>query len=353
MIRVLIVDDSVTLRRSLCAAMERARGITVVGEAADAYEARDQILALKPDVITLDVEMPGMDGLTFLSKLMKQHPLPVVMLGANVGQGSATAIRALEEGAVSVISKPTSREEAPRVLRALAEAIRGAASARNLQGRSLDDLTRTAFRTRDDLSGAKRGILAVGASTGGTRAIEAFLGQLSADVPGTVITQHMPAGFTEPFAKRLNDKCPMEVREAQGSTPLRRGLALVAPGGKHLVIRGGPGQYVAQVRGGPLVHHQRPAVDVLFHSVARCAGSDAVGVLLTGMGADGAVGMMAMRSAGARTLAQDEESCVVFGMPRKAIELGAAEEIVPLDRMGMAVGKALLSSPDAPRATGS
>ena len=348
MIRVLIVDDSATLRRTLRAALEKAIGITVVGEAADAFEARDQILALKPDVITLDVHMPRMDGLTFLSKLMKQHPLPVVVLSSYTVEGSATAIRALQAGAVSVISKPESRKDVPRTLRDLADAIRGAAHARNLGGVGGAAPSASLARTKVNLSRVKHRVLAIGASTGGTRAIEALLGQLPADLPGTVIVQHRPAGFTGPFAERLDDLCPMEVREATGIAPLRPGSVFIAPGGRHLVLRKTTMTYEVEVRGGPLVHHQRPAVDVLFHSVARCAGPDGIGVLLTGMGADGASGLFAMRQAGARTIAQDEESCVVYGMPRNAVELDAAEQVVSLDRIGEAILRALLKPAASP-----
>ena len=341
MIRVLIVDDSATLRRSLREALEQAADITVVGEANDPYEARELIVELGPDVLTLDVHMPRMDGLTFLSKLMEHHPMPVVMLSSRTRQGSEEGMRALRLGAVSVVPKPDSREEAPRTLRALVHAIRAAASVKRPERACLGAGSEMTAVTATDLSGARDRVIAIGASTGGTGAIEAVLRRLPADVPGTVIVQHMPAGFTAAFAERLDASCLMDVRECRTRETIRPGLAVIAPGGHHLVLRGGNGSYSAEVCDGPQVHHQRPAVDVLFHSVARCAGPTGVGVLLTGMGADGAAGLLRMREAGAATLAQDEESCVVFGMPKKAIQVGAAEEVVHLDHMSQAIVDAL------------
>ena len=332
MIRVLVVDDSAVLRRSLIRAIEKSADIEVVGEAGDPYEARELVLSLAPDVLTLDVEMPRMDGLTFLSRLMRHHPVPVVMLSSITAAGSPQTARALELGAAAVVRKPDSPADAARTVRELVEAIRGAAR----QGSPAAGAAATEFSCTDHQ------VLAVGASTGGTVAIESFLNQLPADVPATLIVQHMPEGFMQAFAQRLDRKCPLEVREARNGDQLRRGLALLAPAGHHMTLRGGSGDRRVVLDQGPPVHYQRPAVDNTFFSVARHVGAHAFGVLLTGMGSDGAAGLLAMRRAGAWTAAQDEESSVVFGMPGKAISLGAAVEIAPLDQLGGALYRARL-----------
>jgi two-component system chemotaxis response regulator CheB len=340
LIKVLIVDDSVLIRRVLSTALSRAHDIEVIGTAEDPYAAREQIAALRPDVLTLDIEMPRMDGLTFLGKLMEHYPLPVVVLSSITPKGSATAIRALELGALDVVCKPQSPDALPKVARILIDRIRLAS-----QARCVPEVRQTAASPPKALpeTGAAAKVLAIGASTGGTRAIERILPRLPANTPGTLIVQHMPANFTMAFAKRLNGLCPMKVREARTDDQLERGVALIAPGGKHMILRRTGLDYTVEVKDGPKVHHQRPSVDVLFHSVARHAGADAVGVLLTGMGEDGAAGMGAMREAGAHTLAQDEESCVVFGMPKAAIELGAAVEVVSLHGMANAVLSSLVA----------
>jgi two-component system chemotaxis response regulator CheB len=337
-IRVLVVDDSAVVRKVLTEELSRFPDIEVVATASDPYVARDRIIQHAPDVLTLDVEMPRMDGLSFLSKLMRHHPLPVVVVSSLTPAHSENALRALQLGAVEVIPKPGSQFSVPDVGRQLVRAIRAAAVADvAAPGRSapVSPVTHALpLRTTHK-------VLAVGASTGGTRAIEALLSALPPDVPGTVIVQHMPGGFTETFARRLDQVCPMQVREACAGDAVVPGLALIAPGGQHMVLQRSGASYRVDVRDGPPVHHQRPAVDVLFDAVARHAGANAVGVILTGMGADGARGLLAMREAGATTLAQDEASSVVWGMPKAAVELGAADEIVSLADMPRAILEAL------------
>lgn len=331
MIRVLVVDDSAVVRKVLTEELSKHEGIEVVGGAADPYVAREKIVRLAPDVLTLDVEMPRMDGLSFLAKLMRHRPMPVVVVSSMTPERSDAAVRALALGAIDVIPKPGSQYTVPDVAGRLVAAIRTAAAARIRRPAeapappALFDL-----RTTDR-------VVAIGASTGGTQAIEAVLRALPPNAPGTVVVQHMPEGFTRSFAERLDGVSPMAVREAADGDRVVQGLALIAPGGRHLVLKRSGAQYIVRVKDGPLVHFQKPAVDVLFRSVAATAGANAVGVILTGMGADGAQGLLAMREAGARTLAQDEETSVVFGMPKVAIALGAAERVLPLEALAPAV----------------
>jgi two-component system chemotaxis response regulator CheB len=340
-IRVLVVDDSAVVRKVLTEELSRYPDIEVVGSAADPYLARDKIIKCRPDVITLDVEMPRMDGLSFLAKLMKHYPIPVVIVSSLTPENSEAALRALELGAVEVISKPGSQYSTPDVDRQLVRAIRAAAQAR-LTRRNHAIETRNAKTARPLVHlETSHKILAIGASTGGTKAIETVLCDLPATTPGTLIVQHMPKHFTAAFAQRLNDVCEMEVREARDNDPVVPGVALVAPGNQHMVLQRSGARYLVRIKDGPAVHHQRPSVDVLFQSVARNAGRNAVGVLLTGMGADGAKGLLAMRESGAYTLAEAEDSCIVFGMPKEAIELGAATEVVPLPQMAEAILRAL------------
>jgi two-component system chemotaxis response regulator CheB len=344
MIKVLIVDDSAVVRKVLSDELSRAKGIEVVGTAMDPYIARDKIIQLQPDVITLDLEMPRMDGLTFLSKLMKHYPLPVIIISSLTPKGSDTAMQALELGAVDVVCKPGTAFSVADISRSLVDKIHAAAAA-NLKkndfqvSASLPAVSPVVSSTKI-LRHTTHSILAIGASTGGTKAIEAVLTAMPSDTPGTVIVQHMPENFTAAFARRLNEICPMEVREAQHNDRVVPGVALIAPGNHHMVLRRSGAQYLVEIKGGPQVHHQRPSVDVLFHSVAREAGLNAVGVILTGMGADGAAGLLAMKDAGARTIAQDENSCVVFGMPKEAIRMGAAGEIVSLNQIPQHISKA-------------
>lgn len=335
-IRVLVVDDSALVRRILTEALSKHDDIEVVGTATDPYVARERIAQLRPDVITLDIEMPRMDGLSFLSKLMRHFPLPVVVCSSLTPQNSETALRALSLGAVEVIAKPGSSLAAGDVADELVRAVRAASHARVVK--RVEPVEPPAMSRPGIASlNATNKLIALGASTGGTQALEHVLRRFPVDAPGTVIVQHMPEHFTLSFAKRLDSVCAMRVQEARDGDYVVPGLALVAPGGKHLVLQASGARWVARVKDGPKVHHQRPAVDVLFQSVARSAGRNAVGALLTGMGADGAKGMLAMREAGAYTVAQNEETCVVYGMPREAVKLGAAEEILPLDRIADAL----------------
>jgi two-component system chemotaxis response regulator CheB len=347
-IKVLIVDDSAVIRRLLSTEISKAPDIEVVGTATDPYVARDKIVALEPDVLTLDIEMPRMDGLTFLEKLMQHFPMPVVVVSTLTEEGSETAIRALELGAVDVVGKPSSAKTWARDAEILIDRIRIAARTRCTRSRPAVTPVEKRPRVTPSLAAACHRLVAIGASTGGTEAIKAVLQQLPATTPGTLIVLHMPAQFTTAFARRLDTLCPMHVREASGHDRVVPGLALVAPGDHHMVVRRCGADYFADLKDGPRVHYQRPAVDVLFQSVARHVGRDALGVLLTGMGADGANGLLAMRRSGACTLVQNEESCVVFGMPKEAIARGAAEAVVPLDQMGDEIIRRLLVAAHAP-----
>ncbi len=340
-VRVLIVDDSALVRRILSDALSRHSDIEVVGTATDPYVAREKIVQLRPDVITLDIEMPRMDGLSFLSKLMRHFPIPVVVVSSLTPQNSDTALRALALGAVEVLAKPGSSLAAGDVAEELVRAVRAASHARVVKRIDPEEGEPKAARPAIATMDATHKIIALGASTGGTQALEHVLRRFPVDAPATVIVQHMPEHFTLSFAKRLDTVCAMRVQEARDGDYLSPGLALVAPGGKHLIVQANGARWVARVKDGPKVHHQRPAVDVLFQSVARSAGRNAVGALLTGMGADGAKGMLAMKEAGAYTVAQNEETCVVYGMPREAVKLDAATDVLPLEKIADALLHAL------------
>ncbi len=339
-IRVLVVDDSAIVRKILTDTLSAEPDIEVVGTAPDPYIARDKILALKPDVITLDIEMPRMDGLTFLKRLMHFHPMPAIVI-SSLGQASChSALEALRLGAVEVLAKPGGPYSVGELQRELASKIRAAAVARISQTQPQPAPAAGALVAPGPARGNDRNpnkIVAIGASTGGTEAIQAVLTRLPEDSPGIVITQHIPAVFSLAFANRLNQLCRVQVKEAEDGDVLTPGRALVAPGNFHMLLRRQAGTYRVTVKTGPPVCYQRPSVDVLFTSVAESAGGDATGVLLTGMGADGAQGMLRMKQAGARTIAQDEASCVVFGMPREAIRLDAADRVLPLDRIAAAI----------------
>jgi two-component system, chemotaxis family, protein-glutamate methylesterase/glutaminase len=343
MIKVLVVDDSAVVRQILSRELSKATDIQVVGTAVDPYVAREKILALHPDVVTLDLEMPRMGGLAFLRKLMKYYPLPVIVVSSLTAEGSEAALRALELGAVDVVTKPGPGYSVADVTRMITERVRAAAhSGRRKKKFTQSETTAIpAVAPAPDLSGCSDRVIAIGASTGGTVAIKEILVGLPADTPGVVICQHMPAGFTAAFANRLNTLCLVEVREAQEGDRVEPGSVLIAPGNRHMTVRRNHGDLVVQLKDGPAVHHQRPSVDVLFHSVARQAGPDAIGALCTGMGRDGAQGLLAMRQAGAHTIAQDEETSVVFGMPREAIHLDAVDKIAPVSHISHCILRAL------------
>ena len=335
-IRVLIVDDSAIVRRILTGALAGEPDIEVVGTAPDPYIARDKILALNPDVLTLDIEMPRMDGLTFLKKLMHFHPLPAVVISSLTQPSCQAAIQALEQGAVEVLAKPGGPYSVGELSHTLARKIRAAAVAR-LRRRTAEEKPPEPVPRKASSPALTAGLIAIGASTGGTEAIARLLVNLPETTPGLVIAQHIPPQFSRAFANRLNGICRLSVREAEDGESVRPGLALVAPGDFHMVLRKRTGGYCVNIKTGPKVCYQRPSVDVLFQSVAEAARAQAVGVLLTGMGSDGAKGLLRMRQAGAHTIAQDESTCVIYGMPREAVALGAAEQVLPLDEIGPAM----------------
>lgn len=332
MIKVLIVDDSAIVRQILTRELSKFNDIEIVGSAMDPYVARDKIVKLKPDVITLDLEMPRMDGLSFLAKLMKHYPMPVVVVSSLTPKNSETALKAMDLGAVEVLCKPGSAYSTQDVSRSLVNAIRQAASARiNPKAPALPPSSPETEPPAALASvRATHKVVAIGASTGGTKAIEMVLREMPPASPGIVIVQHMPEKFTTAFAQRLNDICRIEVKEAQDHDQVVPGRALVAPGNRHMVLSRSGAQYMVRIKDGPPVHYQRPSVNVLFQSMAKHAGKNGLGVILTGMGGDGATGLLAMRESGAVTLAQDEQTCVVYGMPREAVKLGAAETVLPL-----------------------
>jgi len=330
-IKVLIVDDSAVVRKVFKEELSQEKDIEVIGTAPDPYVARDKIVKLKPDVVTLDIEMPRMDGLTFLKKLMKHYPLPVIIVSSLTEKGGRLAMEALTDGALEVISKPSSAYSVGEMSVQLIDKIRAVAGVRvEKKNHSCEMAERPAKPATKALSKTTNKIIAIGASTGGTEALKAVLMQMPPNVPGILIVQHMPAHFTTSFADRLNELCAVTVKEARDGDSVVNGQVLIAPGNYHMLLKRSGARYYVQVKTGPMIHHQRPAVDVLFHSVAEYAGNNAVGAILTGMGSDGAAGLLKMKNAGAHTVAQDEKTCVVFGMPKEAIKLGAAEKVVPI-----------------------
>lgn len=341
-IKVLIVDDSAVVRQVAAAALDQAPDIRVMATAADPLLARERMRSEWPDVILLDVEMPRMDGIAFLRSIMAERPTPVVMCSTLTERGAQTTLDALDAGAVAFITKPRLgvksflEESAHELIRA----VRAAAAANVARLRparvapSPPAAARPATVAASALAQTTDCVVAIGTSTGGTQALEALLTCLPRVAPGMVVVQHMPEKFTAAFAQRLDSVCALEVREAENGDRVFPGRVLIAPGGRHMQLKRSGAQYRVEVHDGPPVNRHRPSVDVLFRSVAAHAGANAIGIIMTGMGDDGARGLLEMHQAGARTLAQDEASCVVFGMPKEAIARGAADEIVPLDAMG-------------------
>lgn len=353
-VRVLVVDDSSVVRQVLARELSRRPGITVVGTAPDPFVARDMILTLKPDVLTLDIEMPRMDGLTFLRKLMKYHPMPVIVVSSLARKGCEMAIACLEAGAIEAVPKPGESCSVGDVALRLADTIRAAAGVRVAPRRTAAaapraaDLSATAALAETTLK-----VVALGSSTGGTEALRAVLEPLPKQCPGIVMTQHMPRGFTAAFAERLNGICEIEVKEAADGDWVVPGRALLAPGDRHMKLDRDGARYVVRVVDGPRVSRHRPSVDVLFESVARVAGKNALGAIMTGMGHDGAAGLLAMRKAGAVTIGQDEATCIVYGMPRAAAQAGALQVVSPLadiPRHIMAFAAGLLKAAPLPAA---
>lgn len=351
-VKVLIVDDSAVVRQTLTKILSSDKGIEVMAAASDPFIAVEKIEREVPDVITLDIEMPRMDGLTFLQKIMSQHPIPVVICSGLAEGGSETALKALEYGAVEIIYKPWLGTkgflEEARIR--ICDAVK-AASAANLSRRrprvihdippklSADEVIRKSRRAAEAMIKTTDKVVVVGASTGGTEALKTLLEALPPDAPGMVIVQHMPEQFTRAFARRLDGLCQVSVKEAEQNDTVLRGHVLIAPGNRHLLLKRSGARYYVEIKDGPLVNRHRPSVDVLFRSAARYAGRNAVAVIMTGMGDDGARGMLEMQEAGARTIAQDEASCVVFGMPAKAIEQGGVDRVVHLEKIASEIAK--------------
>jgi two-component system chemotaxis response regulator CheB len=385
-IKVLIVDDSAVVRQTLSTILNQDSEIEVIGVAADPYFAANKIRDEVPDVITLDIEMPRMDGLTFLKKIMSQHPIPVVIISSLTVKGTETAMRALELGAVDIITKPnmSTKEFIEESRIRITDAVKGAAKARlrrlsysgtqtlppqtspppvtpsETRNQPIQPTTPSPARrtfasepiqvqpklSSDAVLPFVKGqamlkttemVIAVGASTGGTEALREFLMALPPDSPGIVIVQHMPEHFTRSFAERLNELCQISVKEAANNDTIIRGRALIAPGNHHMILKRSGARYYVEINNGPLVNRHRPSVDILFRSAAMYAGGNTLGIIMTGMGDDGARGLLELRESGATTVAQDEKSCVVFGMPKEAIKLGAAQHILPLNQIAQFV----------------
>lgn len=333
-IKVLIVDDSAMVRKVLTKELSKDPEIEVVGAAPDPYIGRDKIVFLEPDVVILDIEMPRMDGLTFLEKLMRYHPMPVIILSSLAKKGCEVALRGMELGAVEVMAKPGAAYTVQDLSEQLIEKVKAAAAIRKLErllpkresSEAITAIRKPFLKTTDK-------IVAIGASTGGTEAIKEVLTGLPPEIPPILVVQHMPEYFTRAFAERLNKLCKFEVKEAEDGELASPDKVLIAPGNRHMVLKRSGARYYVEIKTGPLVYHQRPSVEVLFTSVAQAAGPNAVGVIMTGMGKDGANGLLKMRNAGAFTIAQDEESSVVYGMPKEAAAIGAAVKIASLDKI--------------------
>jgi len=343
MIQVMLIDDSAVVRQTLTDVLSAEDDITVIETASDPYDAAEKLKRCVPDVIILDIEMPRMDGLTFLKKLMSQHPLPVIICSSKAEEGSSNVFQAMQFGAVDIILKPKVGTkqfiEESRVM--ISDAVRAA----NLT--TVKKISTSAHLVAPKLTAdvimpmpsphvqieTTESVIVVGASTGGTEALKVFLERLPIDCPGVVVVQHMPEHFTAAFASRLDGICDVSIKEAENNDTVLRGRVLIAPGNKHLLLKRSGARYYVEVKNGPLVSRHRPSVDVLFRSTARYAGKNAIGVIMTGMGDDGSHGMLEMKNAGAYNIAQDEDSCVVFGMPKEAIKIGAVDKIAPLDQI--------------------
>jgi len=349
-IKVMVVDDSAVVRQTMSEILNSSSDIEVVAVARDPLVAIEKLRAIRPDVITLDIEMPRMDGITFLQRIMKTDPIPVIMCSSKAESNSQNAINALENGAVEIIRKPQlgTRQfiEESKIL--ISDAVRSAAAAGPKRAGKAKPAFSAAPKLSADviLSGRAGGVIettekvvAVGASTGGTEALRQFLEALPGNSPGIVIVQHMPEKFTASFAERLDSLCEVTVKEAANNDTVLRGHVLIAPGNKHMLLKRSGARYYVEVKDGPLVSRHRPSVDVLFRSTARYAGKNAIGIIMTGMGDDGSVGMLEMKQAGAYNIAQDEASCVVFGMPNEAIKKGGVDRIVPLEEIPAAMQK--------------
>ena len=348
-IKVLVVDDSAVVRQVLMAQLQADPDIEMIGAAADPLLAMTRMQVQWPDVIVLDIEMPRMDGITFLKKIMAERPTPVVICSTLTEKGTETAMAALSAGAVSIITKPKIglKQFLNDVSDDLISAVKAAARANVRRLQLTPKLTADAVLPAADprssaLLRTTERVVALGTSTGGTQALEVVLTALPRVSPGIVIVQHMPEHFTAAFASRLHGLCQIEVREARHNDRVMAGRALIAPGGKHMLLRRNGAQYHVEVVDGPLVNRHRPSVDVLFRSVAKCAGANALGVIMTGMGDDGAAGLLEMRKAGAQTVGQDEASCVVYGMPKEAVKRGAVAKVVPLDGIAREIQAQLL-----------
>lgn len=332
-IKVLIVDDSEIVRNVFSTVLSRDPAIQVIGEAADPYEARDKIVSLKPNVVILDIHMPRMDGITFLKKIMKHFPLPVIMVSGISDKNAAITLKALGAGAVEFIAKPAhgNAKELNYFSLQLIDKIKAAAKAKIGTKIFLESQNIQVFPDRMVRSNSK--IIVIGASTGGTEALRLVLRRMPPNSPPILVVQHMPENFTRAFANSLNDLCAIEVREAKNRDNVQTGLALIAPGNWHMKLKRAGVSYFVCIEQTELINHHRPSVEVLFNSVAKQAGSNAIGVQMTGMGSDGAQGLLNMKNCGAKTIAQDETSCVVFGMPKEAIMLGAVDRVSPLNNI--------------------
>jgi two-component system chemotaxis response regulator CheB len=336
MIKVLIVDDSAVVREIFTNELSKDPELEVVGTAIDPYIARDKIVKLKPNVLTLDVEMPRMDGITFLRKLMKYNPMPVIIVSSLTPRGGQLAMEAINAGAIDVLCKPGAAYTVGDMSVELIDKIKSAAAVDMSRWTKLTSQPQETTQRLNVIKTTNK-VVAIGASTGGTQALQSVLSAMPTNAPGIVIVQHMPEHFTTSFAQRLNELCAIEVKEAENGDSVIPGKALIAPGNKHMLLRRSGARYYVEVKTGPLVSRHRPSVEVLFNSVAQSAGQNSVGVIMTGMGADGADGMLKMKENKAITIAQDEASCVVFGMPKEAIKRGGVDHIIPLNKIPEAI----------------